>query len=83
MAARFERGPVGMMTVLPSGPPAMGKAMGLWLVYCLVIGVFVAYLAGRTVAPAASFLRAGLRRGDRRAVRLAVAGGLRRPSESR
>lgn len=56
MAAKLEQGPVGMMTVLPSGPPAMGKAMGLWLVYCLVISVFVAYLTGRTVAPGAGFL---------------------------
>ncbi len=27
MTAKLERGPVGMLTVLPSGPPAMGKAL--------------------------------------------------------
>jgi hypothetical protein len=56
MAAKFERGPVGMLTVLPSGRPAMGKSLGLWFVYCLVVGVVVAYLTGRTTAAGAGFL---------------------------
>jgi len=43
---RFKRGPVGLLTVIPSGPPAMGKYLGQWFLYCLVIGVFVAYLTG-------------------------------------
>src|ERR1022692_745672 len=27
---KFKRGPVGMMTLFPSGPPAMGKFLGQW-----------------------------------------------------
>ena len=47
---KFKQGPVGIMTVIPSGPPAMPKYLILWFVYCLVIGFFVAYITGRTVA---------------------------------
>ena len=34
----------------------MPKFLGLWFGYCLLIGVFVAYLTGRTVAPGAHYL---------------------------
>src|ERR1700690_3296234 len=27
---KYKQGPVGMLTVFPSGPPAMSKFMGLW-----------------------------------------------------
>jgi len=30
----------------------MGKYLGQWFVYCLVVGFFVAYLTGRTRPPA-------------------------------
>lgn len=56
MVEKYKQGPVGMMTVFPSGPPAMPKFLGLWFAYCLIIGFFVAYLAGRTVAPGANYL---------------------------
>lgn len=48
---KYKQGPVGTLTVYPSGSPAMGKFMGLWFAYCLLIGLFVAYITGRTVAP--------------------------------
>ena len=47
---KFKQGPVGIVTVFPSGPPAMGKFLGMWFAYCLVVGFFVAYLAFHTVA---------------------------------
>jgi hypothetical protein len=56
MVEKYKQGPVGMLTVFPSGPPALPKFLGLWFAYCLVIGFFVAYLTGRTVAPGASYL---------------------------
>src|ERR1700674_4113445 len=56
MIEKYKQGPVGMMTVFPSGPPAMPKFLAMWFVYCLVIGFFVAYLTGRTVAPGAQYL---------------------------
>jgi hypothetical protein len=56
MIEKYNQGPVGMLTVFPSGPPAMPKFLAMWFVYCLVIGFFVAYLTGRTVAPGAHYL---------------------------
>jgi hypothetical protein len=51
MVEKFKRGPIGLLTVIPSGPPAMGKYLGLWFVYCVVVGIFVACIAGTTLAP--------------------------------
>jgi hypothetical protein len=53
---KFKQGPVGMLTLFPSGPPAMPKFLGMWFAYCLVIGFFVAYLTGSTVAPGANYV---------------------------
>ena len=53
---KFKRGPVGLLTVIPSGAPAMGKYLGQWFLYCVMIGVFVAYLTGRTRAPGTNYL---------------------------
>jgi len=54
---KLKRGPVGLLTVLPSGPPAMGKNMVLWFLYCVVISIFAAYLSGRLLAPGTAFLQ--------------------------
>ncbi len=56
MKAKFEKGPVGLMTVWPSGPPAMGKYLGLWFAYTLLVAVFAAYITGRALPPASDFL---------------------------
>ena len=56
MVAKFKEGPVALVSVMPSGPPTMGKALGIWFVFCLVVSVFVAYLAGRTLDAGTSYL---------------------------
>jgi len=53
---KFKQGPVGLLTIMPSGPPAMGKFLAQWFVYCLVVGFFVAYLTGHTVAAGTQYL---------------------------
>ena len=53
---KFEQGPVGMMTVIPNGPPAMGKYLAQWFVYCLFVSFFLAYIASRTVEAGAEYL---------------------------
>ncbi len=53
---KYKQGPVGMMTVFPSGPPVLPKFLAQWFVYCLVIGFFVAYLTGHTVTSGADYL---------------------------
>lgn len=54
--AKFKRGPVGLLTIIRSGPPAMGKYLGQWFLYCVLISFFVAYLTGRTRGPGAEYL---------------------------
>ena len=54
---KMKRGPVGLLTVLPSGPPAMGKNLVQWFLYCVVISIFAAYLSGRLLAPGTAFVR--------------------------
>jgi hypothetical protein len=56
MQEKYKQGPVGFMTVFPSGPPALPKFLVMWFVYCLIIGFFTAYLTGHTVAPGANYL---------------------------
>jgi len=55
MQEKFKQGPVGFITVLPSGPVNMGKFLGLWFGFCVVVGIFVAYLAAHTVAYGAPY----------------------------
>jgi hypothetical protein len=56
VAEKFKRGPVGLLKEVPSGTPAMGKYLGQWFLYCLFVGVFVAYLTGRTLGPGTQYL---------------------------
>lgn len=52
---KFKRGPVGFLTIFPSGAINMGKFLGQWFTFCLLIVFFVAYLAAHTVLPGAPF----------------------------
>jgi hypothetical protein len=54
---RMKRGPVAVMTVMESGPPAMGKNLAMWFVYAMVVGVFAGYIAGRALPPGAHYLQ--------------------------
>jgi hypothetical protein len=53
---KLTKGPVAMMTVMESGPPSMGKNLVQWFVYCIVVGIFAAYIAGRALEPGAHYL---------------------------
>src|SRR5216110_2246772 len=53
----MKRRPVGLLTVLPSGPPAMGKNLVQWFLSCVVISIVAAYLSGRLLAPGTAFLQ--------------------------
>jgi hypothetical protein len=56
MMEKFKQGPVGFMNLMPSGPPAMGRNLGLWFVYCLLVGLFAAYLTGRLLEAGSDYL---------------------------
>ena len=55
-AARMNEGPVVFMTVFPNGPVAMGVSLTQWFGYLVVVAVFAAYLAGRTLGSGAEYL---------------------------
>lgn len=57
MKAKYEEGPVVMANVLAPGGFHMGKTLGTWMLFCLVSGVFVAYVASFTVDAGSDYLR--------------------------
>jgi hypothetical protein len=53
---KWTRGPVIVMTVMPSGHSVMGTSLIQWFIYCLVVSLFAAYLSGRALGPGAPYL---------------------------
>ena len=51
-----RKGPVMVLTVLPSGPPSMGSYLVLWFLYSAVVGLLAAYVAGRALPVGAPYL---------------------------
>jgi hypothetical protein len=56
-AEKMQRGPVLILTVIPSGPWSMGRNLALWFLYCLVVSAFAAYVAGSALPPGADYMR--------------------------
>ena len=52
---RYKQGPVGFLMIMPSGPPAMPKFLSQWFGFCVLVGIFVAYLTGHVMAPGAHY----------------------------
>jgi hypothetical protein len=56
---KVRKGPVAFMTVLPSDyMSGMGAQMVQWFIYCVVVSIFAAYIAGRALEPGADYLEA-------------------------
>lgn len=53
---KMKRGPVAMMTILPSGSPSIGKNLVMWFLYSIVVGIFAAYVASRALRTGADYL---------------------------
>ncbi|HET6372955.1 MAG TPA: hypothetical protein VFG76_06595 [Candidatus Polarisedimenticolia bacterium] len=47
--ARFEKGPVAVVTVMPNGAPKMGKLLGLWFGFSLLVSFVTGYVARHTL----------------------------------
>ncbi len=56
MMEKYKQGPVGIMTVMRNGPPAMGKSLAQWFVFSLVISVFVGYVTGLALGPGSDYM---------------------------
>ena len=53
---RRKQGPNLILTVLPNPSWPMGKHLGLWFAYLVVVSIFAAYVAGSALPPAAEYL---------------------------
>src|SRR5258708_3236130 len=49
-AEKLKKGPVAIITVLPSGEFSMGRNLTLWFLYSVVVSIFAAYISGRALA---------------------------------
>jgi hypothetical protein len=52
---KIKKGPVLVMTVMPGNWMAMGRNMGLWFLYLVVVSIFAAYVASRAVPAGAAY----------------------------
>ena len=57
MKKKFEEGPMGLLYLSPAGMPNMGKSLGFWFLFNLVVAFCVAYLVSRTVPEGAHYLK--------------------------
>jgi len=54
---KWKAGPVGMMTIMKRrDAPSMGKPLALWFLFCIVISISSAYIAGRALQTGAPYL---------------------------
>ena len=56
-AEKMKKGPVMVLTVMQPGPVSMGRNLGMWFFYILVVGIFTAYIAGRALPPHSQYLQ--------------------------
>jgi hypothetical protein len=55
--AEWESGPTAVMYVRNPARFSFGKTLGIYFLYCLVSSIFVAYIAGQTLAHGTPYLR--------------------------
>ena len=53
---KMNKGPVAFMTVMPNGQVSMNSSLVQWFVYCILVGLFAAYITGRSLGPGADYL---------------------------
>jgi hypothetical protein len=53
---KVNKGPVAIITFLPSGMMSMGSSLTLWFIFNLVVSLFAGYLASRSLGPGAPYM---------------------------
>lgn len=53
---KMNKGPVAFITLFPSGQINMTQSLLMWFVYCLIVGIFAAYISGRAVGMSNDYL---------------------------
>ena len=54
---KIKRGPVLAMTVFPPGEWTMGSRLVQWFLFGVLVSIFAAYIAGRTLPPGTDYLQ--------------------------
>ena len=54
--AKFEKGPVFMLSIWQNRTLSMTKNLVQWFIYSIVVGIFAAYVASRAVPAGAEYL---------------------------
>ena len=54
--AKVKEGPVVFMTVHGDDPFNMGASLIQWFLYCILVGVFAAYVTGLALGPGADYM---------------------------
>jgi len=53
---KMKKGPVAFITVLENAPPTINKQLVQWFIYCILVGIIVAYVSGRALPSDAHYL---------------------------
>ena len=53
--AKMEKGPVVFFTVMPPGAGFMGKTLGVWFIYSVVVSFVAAYVTGIAYGPGVKY----------------------------
>jgi hypothetical protein len=56
MQQKYAEGPVAVLNVMRPGRPNMGKYMGQWFLFILVVSFFIAYVAAHALPAGAQYL---------------------------
>jgi hypothetical protein len=54
---KMKQGPVAVLTVMPNGPLSIQRSLMQWFVFLIVVSIFCAYIAGRTLPPGTLYPR--------------------------
>lgn len=54
---KLKKGPVALITISPL-PVKMTPSLISWFFYCVIVGIFAAYISGRALEPGAHYLSA-------------------------
>jgi hypothetical protein len=54
---KLKKGPVMVVTVMPNGPFSMNRPLALWFAYCVVVGLFAAYVGCSTLPSGTAYLK--------------------------
>jgi hypothetical protein len=53
---KMSKGPMRILPIFPEGSINMGSSLAQWFIYCLIVSVFAAYIAGRALTAGVEYL---------------------------